>query len=256
NPLRLPGPLNRRADRPPRADWAVSGARFNRCRGCPTGAWPRSGPAQASTTRPPTLKRIQTTVKRRSPRAKPIPAGARALPPSTATWQRTPTDRPATAERLLATYQVYVLYLGNIDDPALRPEAVRQAREDVARLAAGTPAEKYLATLVDALAAHRYAAGVAAVESGARGPVPLQTMPDVAMVEADVLFHAAEEAFGAESAAAEDESRVPVRRRREDLARRAVQSLRRGLDADPNHVGLLFLKANSLQMRAVWDTEG
>src|SRR5262249_59416589 len=37
---------------------------------------------------------------------------------------------------------------------------------------------------------------------------------------------------------------------------RAVRSRRRGLDADPNHVGLLFLKANSLQMRAVWDTEG
>src|SRR5262249_41371845 len=116
----------------------------------------------------------------------------------------------------------------------------------------GDPAQKYLGELAQALARQDYAeAGRLAQPEPVSQSGP-DRLPDWAMLEAGALYQAAEKAYADEEAASEGEPRAQQRRRREELARRAVQALRRGLDADPNHVGLLFLKANSFQRRA-WE---
>ena len=72
------------------------------------------------------------------------------------------------------------------------------------------------------------------------------------------VFHLAEESYRAEQAvsteAGAEAERERLRQRRQDLARRAITTLRLGLDSDPDHVGLLFLRADTLQRVALWET--
>jgi tetratricopeptide (TPR) repeat protein/predicted Ser/Thr protein kinase len=168
--------------------------------------------------------------------------------------QHDPHNREALLERLLAQYELHVLYLDNLKEPALRPPALPSLRGDLEVLRKqGDAGQKAVAGLIEALArqdADEAARLVAALPTPRRGP---PGVPDWSMLEADALFHAADKAFADEQATEEGEARQRKRRAREDLARRASQALRRGLDVDPNHVGLLFLKANAFHRRPAWE---
>ena len=169
---------------------------------------------------------------------------------------RDPANLDAVAERLLATYQVHVLYLGNINDPVLRPNARGAVRADVERLKRdGDQRLQDLARTVEALALFDYVRAGELAERLHSGAAPLAWHADLAMVEADALFHAAEFAYGKETTT-EGEEQDQQQRRRTASLRKAVQALRRGLDAHPTHLGLLFLKANAVQRSAVWEGEG
>jgi tetratricopeptide (TPR) repeat protein len=171
--------------------------------------------------------------------------------------QHDPHHLEARTERLLANYRVHILYPGNFREPALRPPGLGAVEDDLkVLLEEGDAGQKALAVLIQALAGPDATAAARLVQPGPAAPqAPAGTapLPDLAMVQADALFRAAEQAF-AEEQAAEGEARAAKRQVREDLAHRAALVLRRGLDAEPNHVGLLFLKANSFQRRARWET--
>jgi serine/threonine protein kinase len=167
--------------------------------------------------------------------------------------QQEPGDHGALTHRLLANYQVHVLYLGNIGEGALRSAGASHVRGDVKTLLDSEDAtEKYIARLIDALGQQKYLEAAKVADTGRPVAVSSEYTPALAMLEADAWFHATDELFGAEAGAA-DEDRKAKRQQREDYARRALSVLRRGLDADPHHVGLLFLDASSILRRAVWD---
>jgi hypothetical protein len=163
-----------------------------------------------------------------------------------------PDDHAAAAERLLALYELNVLYLDNLQEPLLRPAENRAVAVDVDALRrAGARTEQHAADLVDALARQDYTKATKLAEEG--WPVAEAVrVPDWAMLEADALYHAADQAFAAEQTA-DGDAKTEAHSRREALARRADHALRVGLDADSNHVGLLFLKANAALRRGAWD---
>jgi tetratricopeptide (TPR) repeat protein len=164
---------------------------------------------------------------------------------------RDPHNVAAAGERLLAHYQLYVLYLGNLDEPLLRPPCLEELQGDLRVLrAAGDTPQRKLADLVEALARRDYAAAARLVPANQPSRAGL---PEETMVEADALFHAADQAYAEEAAAEDGEPKNLKHKVREESARRALQLLQRGLDADPNHVGLLFLKANAFHRRVDWD---
>ena len=168
--------------------------------------------------------------------------------------RRDPQNTAAVAERLLASYQLRVLYLGNLNEKALRPIGLDWIRDDASSLdRRGNPTQKHVAALAVALAGADHTVARRLAEAGPPGSAKPGDMPDVRMLEADALFHAAQAAYAAEQAAegAEKESK---QRERQNLVNLASTALRRGLDADPNHVGLLFLQADTFQRLAVWDT--
>jgi tetratricopeptide (TPR) repeat protein len=164
-----------------------------------------------------------------------------------------PDNHAAAYERLLATYQLHTLYLGNCNEAVLRPDSMPQLRDDLDALLQGThPVRHYAAQLIDALARHSHGAAGHLAEAGLPPETPPEGVPDLAMLQADALYHAAAEALQAE-VAAPDEQRAAKRQRREELVDKAGNALQRGLDADRDHVGLLFLQANSMQRRADWE---
>jgi predicted Ser/Thr protein kinase len=162
-------------------------------------------------------------------------------------------NQAAVFERLLATYQLQVLYLGNINEAALRPPSENLLREDLDRLLpAEHPVRQYAAQLIEALARQNYGAATQLAETPLPGNVPREILPDVCMLRADALSHAAGWAF-ADELTAPDDQKPAKRQRREEIVDKAGEALQRGLDADPYHVGLLFLQANSIQRRSDWD---
>jgi hypothetical protein len=169
--------------------------------------------------------------------------------------ERRPGDRAAALERLLASYELNVLYLGNLQEPLLRPAERGAVAADVAALRDGGAAlEGQAADVVDALARQDYEAA-AKLNDGGWPVTEKARVPDWAMLEADALYHAADQAFTAEQNA-DGEAKADLHGRREDFVRRADHALRRGLDADPNHVGLLFLKAAGVLRHGAWDGDG
>jgi serine/threonine protein kinase len=167
---------------------------------------------------------------------------------------RDPKNKVAVHERLLATYQLYVLYLGNINEPLLRSRAFERLKDDVDELVKeGDAVSRASAKLASALSRQDYVAA-AQVNGAAPGALRREQIPDWCMLESDAAFHAAGLAY-ADELAAGDEQKPDARRRRQELVHRATQALRRGLDADPSHVGLLFLRANSFQRLATWSAE-
>jgi hypothetical protein len=162
-----------------------------------------------------------------------------------------PDNRAATLERLLAAYQLYILYLGNLNEPALRPPAQKVVREDIELLKDGTPVQQYVARLIEALARQSYADVPGLIQSGSAPGFAGEYAADLAMLQADALFHLAAQAY-AEEAGLADAEKDKKRQEREQHVDRASQALRRGLQLDPYHVGLLFLQANSFQLTAVW----
>jgi tetratricopeptide (TPR) repeat protein len=182
-----------------------------------------------------------------------------ALADLTQVLRRDPKHREARTERLLANYQLHVLYLGNLNEPVLRPIRLESVQEDARiLLKEGDPTQRYLARLIEALARHDDQQAGKLAEVGIPGGVHSDERVDVQMVEADALFHLAEEAHRAEQAAAgaaatPETDKDRLKQRVQKVARDAVSSLTQGLDVDPNHVGLLFLKADSIRRLAAWD---
>jgi serine/threonine protein kinase len=170
------------------------------------------------------------------------------------TWllQKRPDDHAAALERLLAAYELNVLYLDNLQEPLLRPASRKAVAADVEALRnAGSPSERHAADLVDALARQDYDPAATLAEKG--WPVAeAARVPDWAMLEADALYHAADKAFTAEQNA-DGDAKAEAHSRYQACAHGADHALRLGLDADPNHVGLLFLKANGLLRHAAWE---
>jgi predicted Ser/Thr protein kinase/tetratricopeptide (TPR) repeat protein len=148
-----------------------------------------------------------------------------------------PKNLKAVNERLLANYELHVLYLGHLSERLLRPLRHDRVREDVEMLLKqGSATQKHLAQLIDALARLDYAA---AAKLGGKGPpadVRTEDLADVCMVEADAIYHAAE----AKSWEGQSEPH-------DQFLQKANAILGRGLDVNHNHVGLLFLKADTFQ---------
>jgi serine/threonine protein kinase len=167
--------------------------------------------------------------------------------------ERRPDDLDAVFERLLANYQLYVLYLGDLNLAHLRLLPAAQVNADVSTLRTkGNPQQRYVADLIDALARQDLDDAEARLDRRPATTNIVPYPPDLHMLEADLLLRAARRHAG--EPAAESQPMLTPSQRLGGMANRA---LRKGLDADPNHVGLLFLKANSIQQRADWeDTEG
>ena len=160
-----------------------------------------------------------------------------------------PANLPALADRLLANYQLYVLYLGNLNEPALRLPAPAQFFEDAKVLQArGDASQKYLAGLAEFLARQEDGDVEKLLAQRPSPPTATIYLPDLLLLETDLLFRASEQSFDDPPPEGGQPSRSA------HLSALALRTLRRGLDADPNHVGLLFLKANSFQRRAIWET--
>jgi tetratricopeptide (TPR) repeat protein len=165
-----------------------------------------------------------------------------------------PGNRKAEVEHLLAHYQLHVLYLGNLNEPLLRPIRLGAVLGDAETLLKeGSPTQKYLAQMIQALARPDVAGAAALAEkrpatAAGRG----DDLADLSMVEADALLRAAVAAYEEEMNTPEGPEREKKQERREHLVRLAKAALYRGLDADPHHVGLLFLKADAFQRAAVF----
>src|SRR5262249_35266609 len=155
-------------------------------------------------------------------------------------------------ERLLAGYQLHVLYMGNLNERVLRPIPIEHLEEDLRVLhKEGDAVQRYMARLIEALARQAYEQAGKLAEGTTPPGVTSEDLADVRMIEADALFHLAEESYLAEQAAStaatSEAEKDRLRQRRQALTRRAITTLRLGLESDPNHIGLLFLKADTLQ---------
>jgi serine/threonine protein kinase len=164
-----------------------------------------------------------------------------------------PGNLNAATERMLASYQLRVLYLGNLNQTLLRPFHPEYVRDDVRLLLAkGSAAQKHMARLVEALAAQQYAEAGGIAIAGPPAGVAKELWSDLLMLEADALFHVMEAAYEEQQKVPDGSDKEAKRQRYEQLQMLATRAYRRGLDTNPNHVGLLFLKADS-QRRAIWD---
>jgi tetratricopeptide (TPR) repeat protein len=165
-----------------------------------------------------------------------------------------PHNRKADAERLLASYQLHILYLGNLNELLLRPARLDRVREDAETLLKeGNATQKYLAQMIQALARQDVAGAAGLAEKRlASAAGRTDDLADVSMVEADALLRAAVTAYEDELNTAEGPEREKKQERREHLVRLARAALYRGLEANPHHVGLLFLKADAFQRAAVF----
>jgi tetratricopeptide (TPR) repeat protein len=168
---------------------------------------------------------------------------------------REPKNLAALQERLLAKYEFFVLYLGNMNEPLLRPRVAERLKEDATLASKATdPVVRDIAQLAAALSQNDFTEAARLTATAAPRKMRREQVPDWCMLECDANSHAAAAAYAEELSSA-DEAKSAARRRRQELDRRAAQALRRGLDADPSHVGLLFLKANSFQRTATWSAE-
>lgn len=156
------------------------------------------------------------------------------------------------AERMMARYQWQTLLLGNLDDPLLRPKISEALKADLKALEKADPVWMYAAKLVGFLANGDVPGG----KNFADQPVPVTTdrgiASDIAMLRADAYFHAADVELLSEAAADKKLEKDRAKERREKIADSAAQTLRRSIEMDQNHYGLLFLMANSYQRRAIW----
>src|SRR5262249_62055051 len=83
---------------------------------------------------------------------------------------REPGHVAAGMERLLAGYELYILYFGNLNEPAVRPQAAEHLDADLALVRQrGDASQKYAAALVQTLAQHDYV--------GAGQPVTTRPFP-------------------------------------------------------------------------------
>ena len=148
-----------------------------------------------------------------------------------------------------------MLYLGSFNEPLLRPPVYDRLKEDAEALAAGSdPVVRVVAETAAALARQEPVPAALLVGSAPATALRREQVPDWCMLECDAASRAAAAAY-ADEVAADDEHKSEIRRRRQDLDHRATQALHRGLDADPSHVGLLFLKANSFQRTVRWSAD-
>jgi serine/threonine protein kinase len=165
-----------------------------------------------------------------------------------------PRNLKAVTERLLANYQLHILYLSNFNEPLLRPFRADRVADDLkALLKDGDIAQKYVAVLIQALAQRDYDKAAELAEKRSGASIRGEDVPDVSLVEADALLRLVEKAYDA-AANAPDNEKESKKKRHEQLVRLANAAIRRGLDANPHHVGLLFLKADTFQRVAVWGT--
>ncbi|HEV3344969.1 MAG TPA: protein kinase [Pirellulales bacterium] len=167
--------------------------------------------------------------------------------------QRQPDNLAALYERLLAAYEFRLLYLGNISEPLVQPRQVAGLAADVnALIERGGGSERRAARLVDALARTEFREAARLADEPSAPDKAGAYPADLAMLEADALLRAAA-AAQVEEANSQESERPAKRARRQALQRRADEKLERGLAADPNHAGLLFVKATAMIRKANWE---
>lgn len=182
-----------------------------------------------------------------------------------------PDFAAARRERLAANYQAYVLYLGAWNEPHMRFSAATIVENDLHWLREnGQTDDQPIVELVERLAQQNYSGAEELVRSMKSLGPPTSVrreagstaeeywaLADRSMLQSDLLFRMAELApseFQADPEQDVSDSARPLLFA--DIARLAARTLRQGLDHDPHHIGLLFLRAGSFQRRVVWELEG
>jgi tetratricopeptide (TPR) repeat protein/predicted Ser/Thr protein kinase len=158
----------------------------------------------------------------------------------------------AAAERMMSRFQWHTLLLGSFEDPLLRPKPPEALKADAKAAETLDDAWKHAAGLVLAASFGDAAALKKALDAAVPTTANKNLASDLVMLRADALFRSMDAEAAVEAYADNKKTRDAAQRQREALARQAPQMVLRGLDADPNHFGLLFLKANSFHRRAVW----
>jgi predicted Ser/Thr protein kinase len=152
---------------------------------------------------------------------------------------RQPNLDAARVERALARFQLFGLYLGAWSDSVLRYPAGSLLSEDVSRLA--TSKDPRLALVAQLLSRLSAKPGDDVLALATVVPPPKSdsvSKSDILSLQAELLYRAAETA---------DVNYV-------DLASAARRQLRVGLEEDPFHIPLLFIRAVSFTRRVGWDT--
>ena len=161
-----------------------------------------------------------------------------------------PKSATPRLERLLARYSLEVLYLGRLTEPFLRPRIADSIREDVnTLLKTGDASLKYVAALVESLASEDFAGAVRMIESDRYSSVAAELVPDARMLEADAFFRWHERLQEEEAHEKQTAIQQEIRARRVEARRRGSEALIEGLEADPSHVGLLFLRASAIPLQ-------
>jgi serine/threonine-protein kinase len=163
-----------------------------------------------------------------------------------------PRNLAAVTERLLAAYQIQVLYLGTADEPLLRPRHVARIADDVnLLLERGDSVQKRIARLIDPLARAEFLDAARGIDESSPADSTPESLADLCMLEADTLLRGCDELY-IEEANPENPERARKVERRKNWFVRAQTKLERGLVANPNHPGLLFLKAAMLVREGNW----
>ncbi len=179
---------------------------------------------------------------------------------------RQPDLIEAHVERLMARSQLWGLYLGGWEERLLRYPVADLLKEDIAVLEnSGDPVLRHYATLTGCLGKGSSGNLMTLVQSLPIESHELISIADIAAVNVELLFRAAEAAdtsrpddknSSADKDPAADTTLPPAG---DDqpvfgiLAAAAQRQLRSGLASDPYHVGLLFLRAASFSRRIGWD---
>jgi Protein kinase domain len=158
--------------------------------------------------------------------------------------------RDLELEKTLARYQWEVITLNGFPDSSLRPVPSKTLAEELRGLAGrADPVARLLSTVGVAVVA----LDGSATEKSLATALLVPADPDLAMIEADALARLANDAHQ-EADDAEPAKKPAWRVRRDEYDTRGAQAIRRGLAADPHHLGLLFLKAAAWHRRVKWDT--
>ncbi|MBX9627030.1 MAG: serine/threonine protein kinase [Gemmataceae bacterium] len=161
-------------------------------------------------------------------------------------------DPAVPVERGLARYAWEVVVLGAYTEPALRPVPSADLRADLDRMAkSDQPAVRFVAQLGRAVVDGKDGE-LAAAAGNLPAAVPPDLRADLLMVAADALARAGWAAHDAVGGT-DDERKDGQRKVRDRLDGGAVQAVRKGLEADPHHPGLLFLKADGWHRRVEWE---
>lgn len=157
------------------------------------------------------------------------------------------TQPALVRERALARYQWEVVCLNGYPDSSLRPIPSVKLADDLKAVGGDDPVSRALGTLGAAVASLDFAATEKALAT-----LPATADADVAVIEADALARLAANCHQ-EANDADGDKQIEWRKKRDEFDTRAAQAVRRGLAADPYHLGLLFLKAAAGHRRIQWD---
>jgi predicted Ser/Thr protein kinase/tetratricopeptide (TPR) repeat protein len=168
---------------------------------------------------------------------------------ATAILAEQPSLEGARIERVLARWQLWGLYLGAWEDAVLRYPVARLLTEDLAFLkSVNDPHLQGLAGLLTRLTTAPGDDLLAYLKTIPVTPHEDVAVSDMRALQVELLHRAAEDA---PTEVSPDEPPVPTFAQLDNAAR---PLLRVGLEQDPYHLPLLFIRANSYTRRVGWFT--